>query len=87
MVSLSAMVSYEGVGYLGLDANSQGCRDMGLLPDMLPGHVAVADNAAQQHFEKLWETPLPDAVGSTYKEMLENSDGAIKALYIMGFPY
>jgi len=75
---------YDGLGYLGLDANSQGCRDMGLVPDMLPGHVAVADNEAQRHFEKLWGTPLPDALGGTYKEMLDNEDSGIKALYLMG---
>ncbi|PJF46071.1 MAG: hypothetical protein CUN48_15670, partial [Candidatus Thermofonsia Clade 3 bacterium] len=28
----------ENLAYVGLEANSQGCRDVGLLPDRLPGH-------------------------------------------------
>ena len=34
---------YERLAYIGVDANSQGCRDLGVLPNRLPGHVALDD--------------------------------------------
>ena len=39
---------YERLAYVGLDANSQGCRDMGVLPDALPGHFGLDDAASVQ---------------------------------------
>ncbi|HHW88489.1 MAG TPA: NADH-quinone oxidoreductase subunit NuoG, partial [Chloroflexi bacterium] len=36
----------ENLAYIGLEANSQGCRDMGVLPDRLPGHAALDDRMA-----------------------------------------
>ena len=39
--------NYERLAYVGLDANSQGCRDMGVLPDRLPGHAKLDDEEAR----------------------------------------
>ena len=36
------------LAYVGLEANSQGCRDMGVLPDRLPGHAALDDDKASR---------------------------------------
>ncbi|CAN5844237.1 NADH-quinone oxidoreductase subunit NuoG [soil metagenome] len=75
---------YERLAYVGLEANSQGCRDMGLLPNALPGHAALDDKAAQQRLQTLWGATLPTKAGKTYKQMLDGAGEAIKALYIMG---
>ena len=74
----------QRLAYAGLDANSQGCRDMGILPDRLPGHAALDDQEAKQRLHRLWGGDLPDAPGKTYSQMLDASGDDIKALFIMG---
>lgn len=71
----------ERLAFVGLDANSQGARDMGVLPDRLPGHASVSNGDAVKRLEHLWECKLPTAAGKSYKQML---DGGVKALYVMG---
>ena len=46
-----AMVTghYDDLGYVGLEANSQGCRDMGLLPAALPGHARLEGDAGKSY--------------------------------------
>jgi predicted molibdopterin-dependent oxidoreductase YjgC len=75
---------YERLAYLGLDANSQGCRDLGVLPDRLPGHVQLDDELARPLLEQLWGATLPTTAGKSYSQMLDAAGGDIKALYIMG---
>ena len=74
----------ENLAYIGLEANSQGCRDMGVLPDRLPGHAALDDRMASELLGKLWGCALPVHPGKTYKQMLDTAGSEIKALYIMG---
>ena len=73
-----------GLSYIGLDANSQGCRDMGLLPNALPGHFGLENGEARARLEMLWDCQLPTAAGKSYKQMLDDAGESIKALYIMG---
>jgi predicted molibdopterin-dependent oxidoreductase YjgC len=75
---------YERLAYVGLEANSQGCRDMGVLPNSLPGHASVEDETARRRLGAIWGGSLPSQPGQTYKQMLDNAGGAIKALYVMG---
>ncbi len=75
---------YERLAYIGLDANSQGSRDMGVLPNKLPGHASLDDAEARQRLEALWSAQLPTAPGKSYEQMLESAGDEITALYIMG---
>jgi NADH-quinone oxidoreductase chain G len=70
-----------GAGPLLEDANSLGARDMGLLPDSLPGYAPVADDAARRQVGLLWGGDLSAAPGLAYDAMLA---GGVKALYVMG---
>jgi formate dehydrogenase major subunit len=74
----------ENLAYVGLDANSQGCRDMGVLPDRLPGHAALDDGMASNLLGKLWGCSLPVHPGKSYKQMLDAAGGEVKALFVMG---
>ncbi len=74
----------ENLAYVGREANSQGCRDVGVLPDRLPGHAALDDRMASDLLGKLWSCSLPVHPGKTYQQMLDGAGDAIKALYIMG---
>ncbi len=52
--------NYERLAYVGLDANSQGCRDMGVLPDRLPGHAnARTMRKRATGCTKLWGVNVP----------------------------
>ena len=70
MTALSNLAIQLGFGdrlaYVGAEANSQGARDMGLLPDTLPGHQSVSDAAVRDRLGKLWGVPPPAEPGLSY---------------------
>jgi NADH-quinone oxidoreductase subunit G len=70
-----------GAGPLFEDNNSLGARDMGLLPDLLPGYRSVENDEARQTLTAAWGRYVPSAPGFTYDEML---NGRISALWVMG---
>ncbi|HEV2238107.1 MAG TPA: NADH-quinone oxidoreductase subunit NuoG, partial [Ktedonobacterales bacterium] len=70
-----------GAGPLLEDANSLGARDMGLLPDTLPGYAAAGDEAARRRLGALWGGEVPAKPGLAYDAMLA---GGVKALYVLG---
>ena len=72
------------LSFIGLDANSQGCRDVGLVPCQLPGGYAVENAKARQHLEELWGSTVASQPGLTYTEMLEQAGDTVQGLYIMG---
>ena len=74
----------ERLAFIGLDANSQGCHDMGVVPNRLPGGGAIVDRQARQRLESLWRGTLPEDAGLTYSQMLEGCGEDIKGLYVMG---
>jgi NADH-quinone oxidoreductase chain G len=67
-----------GVGPLLSDSNSLGARDMGLLPDMLPGYRPLVEAST---LEGIWGTKLSRETGMSYDEQLSSG---LKALYVMG---
>ena len=76
---------YDRLAYIGLDANSHGARDMGVLPNQLPGYASLNDQQAVANLQKAWgKASLPTAAGKGYRAMLDEAGGAIKALYVMG---
>ncbi len=79
-----AVNAADKLAWVGLDANSQGARDMGVLPGHLPGHRPVSDEAARRTVERAWGATLPTRPGKSFTQMLGEAGGAIKALYLMG---
>ncbi len=79
-----AQAAGEGarLAYVGLDGNAQGCRDMGVLPDQLPGQFPLEDDEARSRLEKLWGCTLSTFAGYTYKQMLDSQE--MKALFVNG---
>ncbi len=71
----------ECVAYLPSEANSQGARDMGLLPNALPGHGSLADAGLRERLAKLWGVQPPAEPGLSYEQMI---NGAVRALFVMG---
>ncbi len=70
------------VAYVGLDGNAQGCRDMGVLPDRLPGQFPLDDAEAKARLEGLWGCTLSGSPGYTYKQMLDSQE--MRALFVNG---
>ncbi|MBB4186487.1 NADH-quinone oxidoreductase subunit G [Sinorhizobium terangae] len=66
-------------------ANQMGAWDMGVLPAVLPGLSAVADDAARTALERAWGAAIPSEPGADLDAMLELCvDGRMGALYIAG---
>ncbi len=83
--NLRLLIGRNRVAYLGPEANSQGARDMGVLPDRLPGHASVTDAEARERFRRYWGSEVPEEAGLTYTQMLQAAaDGRLKALFVMG---
>ncbi|HHB91175.1 MAG TPA: NADH dehydrogenase (quinone) subunit G [Anaerolineae bacterium] len=74
----------DRLGFLHAQANAVGAADVGLLPDMLPGHRPLSDAAARAELEALWGASIPTQPGLGYSGMIASALGRIKALYIMG---
>jgi len=65
--------------------NQLGAWDMGALPNVLPGYLAVDDAQARAHLEKAWNTTLPDTPGADFGGMLDLcAGGELGALYVVG---
>ena len=81
-----ALITGHGsrLAYVGLEANSQGCRDVGLLPNALPGHAPLSDEKLRKTLEKTWGGPIATKAGKSYSQMLDGAGSDLKALYIMG---
>ena len=74
-----------GLTPLRIHANSQGARDLGALPSMLPGYQPVTDADARSKFEQAWGVSIPSFPGFTAREVIASAgQGQLKALYILG---
>ncbi len=70
-----------GCGPLLADNNSLGARDMGVLPDTLPGYRPLVDSQARASVSAAWHATVPEQAGLDYDAMLS---GGVRALYVMG---
>ena len=79
-----AQAAGEGtrLAYAGLDGNAQGCRDMGVLPDRLPGQFPLDSASARTRLEALWGCSVSSSPGYTYKQMLDSQE--MRALFVNG---
>jgi NADH-quinone oxidoreductase subunit G len=76
---------YDRLSYIGIDANSLGARDMGVLPNQLPGYASLDDSEARARLQAVWgKTNFSNTPGKSYATMLDEAGDSIKALYIMG---
>lgn len=75
----------SGVNPLRGQNNVQGCCDVGVLPEFLPGYRPVADPEARRLFSAAWGAPVPAQPGLRASELAEAAAaGGVRALYIMG---
>jgi formate dehydrogenase alpha subunit len=65
--------------------NVQGCSDVGGIPGFYTTYQPIADPQVRHRFEQAWHTPLPDRLGLTTTEMVDEIlTGQVKAWYVMG---
>lgn len=66
-------------------ANQLGAWDMGVLPVVLPGLLAVTDDAARATLERAWGCEIPSGPGADFETILELCEGGrMGALYVVG---
>lgn len=71
----------DRLGFVGLEANSQGARDVGLLPNQLPGPEPLDSAGARERLTRVWGAAPPTQPGLSYAQMVT---GGVRALYVMG---
>jgi len=70
---------------LGKESNSQGARDMGTLPEFLPGYQLLEDEEIRKKFAQAWGRSLPLEKGLTASQMIGSAQsGNIRGMYILG---
>jgi predicted molibdopterin-dependent oxidoreductase YjgC len=82
---LTGNLGKEGSGIMPLTEhnNLQGCCDMGILPDLLPGYRPVADAEARASLEGLWGSKVPVVPGFGAVSMLgDRGKGKLRALWL-----
>ena len=66
-------------------ANDQGSRDVGCVPDHLPGHRPIGDQRASGNLAQAWGVELPSGPGLGVRELTQAiRQGRVKALLLMG---
>ncbi len=74
-----------GVNPLRGQNNVQGACDMGCLPNLLPGYLAVTDEGNRARFEKEWHVRLPSKPGLRIPEVADAIlGGRVRAAYVFG---
>lgn len=58
-------------------SNMRGACEMGVGPDILPGHSPVGDEEARTRFEAAWGRAIPSERGLTAEEMMDGVSGLI----------
>ncbi len=90
LVNLALVTGNVGKASAGLyplypGANEQGSKDVGCVPDYLPGYRPASDDVARRYFQRAWGTDLPVGEGLALKEITDGvRQGSIKALQIIG---
>ncbi|MEE9417982.1 MAG: molybdopterin-dependent oxidoreductase, partial [Desulfatiglandaceae bacterium] len=75
----------KGLYILSKENNLMGARDMGTVPDFLPGRQPISNDMIRRHWEQAWEVKLSPDPGLNVIRMIEEAEkGNLKALYIMG---
>jgi predicted molibdopterin-dependent oxidoreductase YjgC len=65
--------------------NVQGCSDVGGIPGFYTAYQPISDPAVRHRFEQAWHVPLPEKLGLTTTEMVDEVlTGRVKAWYVMG---
>jgi formate dehydrogenase major subunit len=73
-----------GVNPLRGQNNVQGSAQMGCDPGILTGSIAIEEG--KEHFEKIWNAPVPTARGLNQLQMIDAArDGKLKSLWTIGF--
>jgi formate dehydrogenase alpha subunit len=71
--------------YLPTDVNVVGLRDVGVMPDRLPGYHGLDDSPFREELARTWGAAVPDERGLDLPGMLAAArDGRLKALVVLG---
>ncbi len=74
-----------GIYGIAAENNEAGARDMGCLPDAVPGRLPLSDSSVRKQWERAWRASLsPDPGLGKARMIMEAERGNLKALYIMG---
>ncbi len=66
-------------------ANEQGARDMGCVPDLLPGYRQPDNEQHRQQLSRAWNSDIPTLPGIGVRELAGAVDsGLVKALHVVG---
>ncbi len=79
-----AMTSGGEFNLYGLEANDQGARELGFLPDMLPGDVGLSDISGRGRFEEQLGVVMPNDPGfGTHGIIGACAEKTIQALWLL----
>ena len=66
-------------------ANEQGARDVGCVPDYLPGYRSTTDGVARRRLQREWGAEIPSGKGLSIKDITPAiREGRVKSLLVMG---
>ena len=66
-------------------ANEQGARDVGCVPDLLPGHRQLNNDSHRKRVSDAWNTDIPHSPGIGVRELAGAVDsGLVKAVQVIG---
>ena len=77
--------SSSGLYPLFTGANEQGARDVGCIPDLLPGYRQPNDDGHRKQVSDAWNSDIPSSPGIGVRELAGAVDsGLVKAVHVIG---
>lgn len=93
MTSLAIITGNIGRPHTGLyplytGTNQSGSRDVGCVPDYLPGYKKLSDQSSLEQFENIWGSSLPTSKGLGIRNLPSAiRSGHVRAMIVSGYDY
>jgi predicted molibdopterin-dependent oxidoreductase YjgC len=85
IANLGVLLGEVDIAYLPQDNNTVGALEMGVVPDLFPGHQPFQDTKVRGRLASFWGSKVSPVAGLDFDQMIAQAqDGRLQAMWIMG---
>jgi NADH-quinone oxidoreductase chain G len=85
IANLGVLLGEVDIAYLPQDNNTVGALEMGVVPDLFPGHQPFQDTKVRGRLASFWGSKVSPVAGLDFDQMIAQAqEGRLQAMWIMG---
>ena len=85
VTNLGVLLGDVDIAFLPEDNNTLGAVEMGVVPDLLPGHQPFQDTKVRGRLASFWASKVSPVAGLDFDQMMAQArDGRLQAMWVMG---